>query len=258
MRRSDYNERMRRYHHHNRMHSKRDRMLFGSMIAVLGIVLLCKALGIFYLSVHTWPFLLIFLGIFVAIKSGFRNMGSVVLIVIGVANLVPAFYIMGHPSTELAWPLLLIGGGLFMALRPRRPHPYFDRRHRAECGDYRNNVFTSNENTINLDVTFGGRKEMVTSKDFKGGSVSATFGGVEINLMQADITEKDIVIDCKVSFGGVEIVVPSHWHIQNEVNPSFGSVEDERTIHTSAPNDDVKVLILRGTCTFGSIEIKSY
>ena len=78
------------------------------------------------------------------------------------------------------------------------------------------------------------------------------------DLSQADFTESSVVLDFRVSFGGVEMVVPSHWEIQNEVASSFGSVEDERTVQTATTNENKKLLILRGTVSFGSIEIKSY
>jgi beta-galactosidase/beta-glucuronidase len=76
--------------------------------------------------------------------------------------------------------------------------------------------------------------------------------------MQADIVDSPAILDLKVSFGGVEIIVPSHWHVQNEINPSFGNVEDERNIQTASSLENKKVLILRGTCSFGNVEIKSY
>lgn len=119
-------------------------------------------------------------------------------------------------------------------------------------------VVTSNENMLNIDVTFAGRKEIVTSKDFKGGNINATFGGVEINMVQADGTGP-MVLNCTVSFGGVELIVPSHWEIQNEINPTLGSVEDRRAMRmNTTTSEERKVLVLKGNCNFGSIEIKSY
>jgi len=112
--------------------------------------------------------------------------------------------------------------------------------------------------TVNIDVTFGGKKEIVTTKDFKGGTANVTFAGCEVNLVQADFAEPSVVMVFQVSFGGVELIIPSHWDVQNEINPSFGSVEDERTIQTATTNETKKILILRGNCSFGSIEIKSY
>ena len=120
-------------------------------------------------------------------------------------------------------------------------------------------VITSTESALNIDVTFGGRKEIVTSKEFRGGNVSTTFGGTEINLIQADSTTQPMVLNISVTFGGIELIVPSHWELQNEIEPTFGSVEDHRAIRTSTiTTEDKKILILKGSCNFASIEIKSY
>jgi hypothetical protein len=68
-----------------------------------------------------------------------------------------------------------------------------------------------------------------------------------------------MILNVKVSFGGVELVVPSHWELQNEIETTFGSVEDHRSIRTpQSSGEEKKVLILRGNCSFGSVEIKSY
>lgn len=234
-----------------REHRQRNKMLFGIMVAMVGALLLLRTLDLlpYYSFNEFWPFILIIVGITVGIKHNFRNNSWWVLIIIGVANLVPQFPIMGHPSRHLVWPALIILIGLVIAFLPRKEYCYKGRVLSS---------FVTNENTINLEATFGGRKEVVTSKDFKGGIVTLTFGGCELNLVQADFTEPSIVLDCRVSFGGLEIIVPSHWEIQNEINPSFGNVEDARTMQTPATGENKKILILRGNCSFGNIEIKSY
>ncbi|MDR3680143.1 MAG: DUF5668 domain-containing protein [Flavipsychrobacter sp.] len=239
----------------HRHHNPRDKSIFGILLALIGVALLCKTFGLLYFSyITTWPIILIVIGVLIGFKSSFRSPFGWILLVIGAANLTPQFYIFGHPSSALVWPALFIGAGIFIAVRSRRVPPY--------CMPNKDGVVmdtvTTAENTINIDVTFGGRKEFVTSKDFKGGSIFATFGGCEVNLMQADTTEKVMVIDVKISFGGVELIVPSNWQIQNEISPSFGSVEDERMIQPSQTTGDQKILLLKGSCSFGSIEIKSF
>jgi len=247
--RNKYGADWEQYHRHR----QRSRSFFGIALAVIGILLLLKTLGIIWFSfVFTWPIILILLGAFIAIKSGFRNPAWWILIIIGIVNMTPEFTIRGIPSEHFVWPFVLILGGLAVALRPRRKLPPYTPTFAIK------DVNTSTENTLNIDVTFGGRKEFVTSKDFRGGTISATFGGCEINLMQADSTESTIVLDLKVSFGGIELIVPSHWEIQNEINPAFSNVEDERTMQTPASAEQRKTLILRGSCSFGSVEIKSY
>ena len=228
------------------------RVFFGATLAVVGLVLMLTNLGVLpCLSLElSWPLILILLGVFIGIKSGFRNVAWWVLIIVGVANLTPQFMIMGRPSTRFVWPATVLVAGLAIALRPRKERCY------PGGGAMSSNI--SSDSNLNIDVTFGGRKEVVTSKDFRGGSVAVTFAGCEINLTQADTTQPTVILDCRVSFGGVEIIVPSHWEIQNEINPSFGSVEDIRTLQTATTNETKKVLILRGSCSFGSVEIKSY
>ena len=119
-------------------------------------------------------------------------------------------------------------------------------------------VVPNNASSLNIDVTFGGRKEMVTSKEFRGGFVNVTFGGAEINLMSADSTVQPMVLEVKVAFGSAEIIVPSHWEVVNEINPTLGSVEDQRMLRTPDASAERRTLILRGSCSFGSIEIKGY
>lgn len=228
-----------------------DKVWFGVLIILAGVFLMLKKLGVVYFAWHTfWPVILIAVGLFIGMKKRFHGHAWWIISLIGIAHLVPEFMIGDTSSSNLMLPLALIIGGLVMVFRSKKNDRWKDTMQ----------VVTSNENMINLDVTFGGRKEIVTSKEFKGGNVSATFGGCEVNMVQADATEQPMVLNLKVSFGGVELIVPSHWELQNEIEPTFGSVEDHRAIRTTSStiSEVKKVLILKGNCSFGSIEIKSY
>jgi len=229
------------------------RVFFGVVIAIIGLGLILTNLGLIpCISLEfSWPLILILIGLFIGVKNSFRNVSSWILIIIGIGYMTPQFTIMGRDSSRLVWPFAVLVAGLVIALRPRREKCYSRR------GGSMSSSITSDSN-LDIDVTFGGRKEVVTSKDFRGGSVAVTFSGCEINLTQADSTQPTMVLECRVSFGGVELIVPSHWEIQNEINPSFGSVEDIRTIQTATSSETKKILILRGSCSFGSVEIKSY
>jgi len=227
-----------------------NRIFFGIAVAVVGVGFLLKALGLLPPFMNfSWPVILIVLGAFIGMKNGFTNNAWWILMLIGVAHLIPQFHVMGQPSRHLVWPIALVIFGLMIAFRPRRKacHP------RSVI-----NSHVSPEGRLFVDVAFGGRKEIITAKDFKGGVISVSFGGSEINLSQADFTEESIVLDCRVSFGAVELIIPSNWEIENNIRPSMGSVDDERMIYTGQPNDGKKKLILQGSVSFGSIEIKSF
>lgn len=228
------------------------RMFFGLGIAVVGIVLMLKTLGILPPFVRfSWPLILLIIGGLIGVKNSFRGNAWWILMLVGGAHLIPAFEILGKSSRHLVWPLGLVIFGIMIAFRPRR---YNFRNHHKP-----NNVaHVTDDSRLIIDVTFGGRKEIITAKDFKGGDVSVSFGGSEINLTQADIFEDNAVLNFNISFGSVELIVPSNWEIVNEIHPTMGSVDDERVIHASSPGEVRKKLILRGNCSFGSIEIKSY
>lgn len=235
-----------------RGHSSTNRVLFGIGVVILGIGLMLKTLGLITFSFHlSWPIILIIIGGLSGLKNGFRNNTWWILITIGTVYLIPQFQIMGKSSKQFVWPAIVIIIGIMIAFRPRRNN--------KQCyGKPTINSHITPDNRMNLEVIFGGRKEIITAKDFKGGTISVTFGGSDINLTQADFSDETITLYCNVVFGGVELIVPAHWDVQNDIKPVIGAVEDERVIHVAQTGEVRKKLILQGSCTFGGIEIKSY
>ncbi|MEO6831608.1 MAG: DUF5668 domain-containing protein [Chitinophagaceae bacterium] len=231
---------------------ERGRIVFGVFAAIAGLLLLLHNLfpQFGYLFHVSWPVILIIIGLAIGIKNNFRRNAWWILILIGGVYLVQPYFFSEVATSKIVWPSLLIILGLVMIFRNRN----FDKSCRHRGFD----ATTSDADTLNVDVTFGGRKEIVTSKNFKGGTVKATFGGVEINLVSAESGPEPMVLDMYINFGGAELIVPAHWDIQNEISPTMGSVEDQRRAYPSAANEEKHLLILRGTCTFGSVEIKSY
>ena len=81
-------------------------------------------------------------------------------------------------------------------------------------------------------------------------------GGAEINLQQADI-KQPVTLEVNNVFGGTKIILPSNWDIKNEVTAVFGGVEDKRPYQSIVTNPD-KILVIKGSVTFGGIEIQNY
>jgi hypothetical protein len=96
----------------------------------------------------------------------------------------------------------------------------------------------------------------VISKNFRGGEVSTFFGGTDINLSQADF-QGSAVIHTSTAFGGVKIIAPPHWNIKSEVLCIFGGLDDKRP-QAKEGLDTTKTVVLKGTCIFGGIDIKSF
>lgn len=232
----------------------RNKVFLGIAVIVIGVIVLLKQLHVlpFFQVREIWPFILIAVGVFIGLKNRFRNIAPFILIGIGLFHLIPSFsfHIGSHEiySYRLAGPIALITIGILLLFNHRKKNFHRQR-------------FTMNtvaENIIEVDVVFGGRKEFITSKDFQGGRVTATFGGAEVNLLQADSTMSVIPLNIHTTFGGVEIIVPANWNIKNEIETAFGSVEDQRRMRSKDFNETEKTLLLTGSCTFGGVEIKSF
>ncbi len=230
---------------HRCANHRNNRIAFGALVVLIGVIVLIKKLGVVVFPFPMWPLVLIAVGLFLGVKSNFRSFGSWVLIALGILFIIPKFYVFGILSVHLVAPLILILLGTYMIVTPGRRAW---RRQHAFMG-------TVSDDTLNMDVTFGEKTTVVTSKAFKGGAVSNTFGSTKINLLQADSNEK-MLLHMSVSFGSVEIVVPSHWEVEFHIENSFSSVEDKRYLRTS-PGEERKTLILKGSCSFGSITVKS-
>lgn len=234
--------------------------LFGILLAGAGVLFLLKQFKVIDLNFNHMSFFFIIAGIILGVQKGFSRPLPIILIIIGVAKVIPSFTLFGAQSNELFWPFLLVVGGIFIAIKPKKKQHHFvtgksSFTEKSNPLDFEN---TTDENFVNIEAFFGGRKEIITSKQFSGCNATAVCGGVEINLMQADNIAQPMIIDLRVVFGGVEIIVPSHWEIINEVDVIFGGIEDKRNLRTASDVGETKKLLLRGSVTFGGLELKSY
>lgn len=250
--------------HHNR--STASSVLFGILVASAGVLFLLNEFNLLHLNLKIVPIFMIIIGIINGYKKGFTRFSTLIFIILGIVWLIPKFTVYGVSSESLFWPIMLIIGGIFIALRAKQKDSYLNtqRENFAQRFEINNDPSTENKQTysdekfVNIEAYFGGRKEIITSKQFGGCSATAICGGAEINLMQADNIAQPMVIDLRVLFGGIEIIVPSHWEIINEVDVLFGGIEDKRNLRTASDLGETKKLLLRGSVTFGGLELKSY
>lgn len=124
---------------------------------------------------------------------------------------------------------------------------------KSNFGNMSGNSFSD---TLNIDAILSGVNKRILSKNLKGGKLTAAFGGIDLDLTQADI-QGPVTVQVDVIFGGMKLVVPPHWDVRAEVSNIAAGIEDKRIYRESAI-DPNKVLILKGTVLFGGLEIKSY
>jgi predicted membrane protein len=97
----------------------------------------------------------------------------------------------------------------------------------------------------------------ITAKNFKSGSISAIFGGFEIDLTRAEIEGDEAVIYAEAFFGGGEIRIPETWQVVIEASALFGAFMDETRQRPPEPGTLAKRLVIRGTAVFGGVSIEN-
>jgi predicted membrane protein len=136
------------------------------------------------------------------------------------------------------WPLLLIGLGILLLVRASWQPPA---------------PATEGGEVIAAFALMGGTRRVSTSRDFRGGKLTAILGGCEVDLRQAEIKGDSAVLDVFAFAGGINIRVPSGCVVENRVTPILGGVEDE----SSPTSPDGKKLILIGSVFMGGVELKN-
>lgn len=256
------------------------RTLSGIMLVIAGVLLLAYKIGAPIPSwIFSWPVLLITIGFLAGIKSNFRNAGAFVMIIVGCVFLVDKIVPQLNFDNYI-FPALLIGLGLVHILRPKNswrqrretgwretswretkwsnPNPIIKEQPSTNLispGITAGGTYTDPE-YVDINAIFGGVKKNILSKNFKGGEINSFMGGTELNLLQADILEPIVLVVNNI-FGGTKLIVPSNWDVKNELTAVFGGIEDKRGINPGI-TDPGKVVVLKGSCVFGGIEIANY
>ena len=135
------------------------------------------------------------------------------------------------------WPVILIIVGLSFIFRKKTI---------IRTGDNANDIFDE-------VAIFGGTDKKFHSENLQGGKITTLFGGSNIDLRDSNINgEASIEIFCM--FGGVELLVPSNWKVNQDATAILGGVSDERS---NIELDTIATLNIRGFVMFGGVELKN-
>ncbi|SEW33522.1 LiaF transmembrane domain-containing protein [Chitinophaga arvensicola] len=239
---------------------RKGRNIGGAILIIVGACLLLQRLDLDLPHwLFSWQVILIGVGVAVGAKHNFRFGGWIVMILVGGIFLTAEIMNLPYSNARFIWPVALILVGIMLILKKTSPASEWKSKKQLYDGDrvYGANMESHSQDDM-LDATaiFGSVNKVVMSKQFKGGDVTAIFGGAVLNFMKAGI-EGTAVMDLTAIFGGCEIIVPADWKVRVDITTILGGVEDKRHVDMVSGGTE-KLLILKGTCIMGGVEIKSY
>jgi predicted membrane protein len=239
----------RRHFRYERHHLTNNRALVGVILVLVGLFLVMRNTGIFpdFIDhiIFSWPMLLVTIGLVITISSSGGKTSGIVLMAVG------AFFLIPHIFREtfdinVFWPSIFIIIGIVFIFSKRRGW---------------NTVSTTpltSDDYIDYVHIFSGGERQIVSENFRGGKVTAIFGGSEIDLTKAKLAPGVSELEIACVFGGTTIIVPDEWNVKIDVVPILGGFGDSRKLNPGRTMDPSRQLVIKGAVVFGGGEVKSY
>lgn len=189
-----------------------------------------------------WENILIGLGAFLLISKENVKVGGI-LLALGLFFVADDWFRVDVHLWDL-WPLVLVFVGIYLLNRnTNNPDEPYD-----TTGD--------DHDRIDDTAIFSGGDKVYNTQNFKGGNLTAVFGGSNIDLTTANTQQEVVVIDVFYMFGGSKIRVPQHWHVDMRATNIFGGISDKRHF-INQPAENSPRLVIKGLVIFGGAEIQN-
>jgi len=233
----------------NQNNSFNTRIFLGYLLIIVGGLYLLSTLDLINLNIphiiFSFPFILAAIGFIITINSRNKSLG-ILLFVIGVFFLLPRIFPGIEYNSDIVFPVIIIAFGIYILIKRSINWNYYrDRFNKKLTKDY-----------LEDTSVFGGGAKVIKSDNFKGGNITAIFGGSEIDLSKCKLAEGENVIDVLMIFGGATILVPIDWDVRINVTPLFGGFSHKSRRDTSIPIDSTRTLVIKGVAIFGGGEVK--
>jgi len=250
------------------------REMAGLVIIVLGFGLLLNTMGIFpfgsIIARFWFPTLLMGIGLFQLSRSQGRDGRLVAMFFMGfgaflMLNALDLFGPFGFRARQLIFPAILIFIGMRLLMKASGP-PRLDRRRersggpggpgspRSHMSREGFDATTDSSDFVQATAILGGFQRKCASPQFRGGDVTAVMGGGKLDLRDAKIHGHEAVLEIFTMMGGMEIMVPRDWVIEQRFTPVLGGYEDQTHQDIQA---DPKRLAIQGVTILGGVVVKN-
>jgi len=226
------------------------RVVLGGVLVVIGALLLLGSMDILDVSIShiifSWPFIFTIVGLFILFNTNKKLLGGIIT-GIGLFFLIPRVFPYVHYHGGIVFPVILIAFGIYIILNHRK----------KDVLDAERSGFLKKDVIDDVSI-FGGGSKIISSDSFKGGNITAIFGGSEINLTGCSLADGEQVIDVLTVFGGTTILVPKNWNVVVNVTSILGGFSDKSIKDPGVLPDQTRTCYIKGLAMFGGGEVKNY
>lgn len=218
-------------------------LIWGILFIIVGLIFGLNAMGITDINIFFrgwWTLFIIIPSLIGVIKESYK-VGNYIWLFIGIVLLLSAQGIINFSTVwKLALPTILVIIGLSIIFKDFIGSKINDRIKEL-----------NKEGKTEYYATFSGEKLTFTGSEFKGASLNAIFGGIDIDLKNA-VIEQDKVINATAVFGGIDILVPNNVNVKVKSSSIFGGTDNKTTDN----KENVPTIYVKAFNLFGGTEIR--
>lgn len=241
---------------------KRKHIFWGVFFILAAVVVIASQVGSF-VQIGVWSIIAAVL-LIAWLVSGISRVSFVeIFLSLGL------LYIVFQKPLELFYisPWLLIIAALFLGIglsliirkKPKAPWSGHWQTHKGEnwqVAAYEpeaNVEVNDDDNFPRVKVSFGTTSRYLHSQSLTRGEFSASFGGLEVYLDQAQLAPEGAELFLECSFGNIKLYVPRSWTVRDNISASLASVGNDTRM--ARPEAGLPPLHLTGSVSFGAIEV---
>ncbi len=220
------------------------KVIWGFVLIGIGVIVGLNSLEISNINLFFegwWTLFIIvpcFIGLFNTENS---RTGNLIGLLIGIAllcatrNIFPMEWI-----AKLIFPTILILIGLSFIFKSKIEKNISEKFKKESKNEFEN-----------ITATFSDQKVEKEKENFKGANLDAVFGGITLDLREANL-EEETFIEASAIFGGINIIVPKDVNVKVKSTSIFGGVSNKN----KKKEENKKIIYINSICLFGGLEIK--
>jgi predicted membrane protein len=214
-------------------------VIAGVVLITLGVLFLLDQAGSIdagTLIGDWWPLVIVAIGLVQLAERPRSPVGPLIVTGFGLILLLTQLELISGDVWSYVWPVFLVVVGLVIIFRLPGRNPPAGRA----------------DDVVQTSALFGNNELVVTSQRFQGGAVTAIFGGVSLDLRQANLDPEGATLAGTAVFGAIDVLVPRGWRVEANGTPIFGGVSNQ--VQPAEPG--TPTLRLDATVIFGGATIK--
>lgn len=218
-----------------------DSIVLGMCIIFVGVGLFGNFTGFFDIFFKGWWTIFIIAPATVNLLKKKDKTFNIILLSVGIVLLLYQQGVITGSIGGMIWKLLVAFSVILLGIKT--VFNSVSKRKKSE-----KNITDRNS----YNAIFSGEECRYQKKIFRGAKLSAIFGGIKLNLVDA-IIEEDVDIEVCAVFGGCTIIIPKNVSVHIENDGFMGGVTNKLS---DKGKKDVAIN-LKSTTFFGGIDIKT-